>query len=282
MEKLVEASLNNLKQIYRKEKEKYILNDGFKMSSLYFLTIDESAGDSLVTIPANSTVNAQMSTDNSGAIDIRHLSSVATSDQYLVSIQESGRKRDFMNQPIHAKCLFGKSGRFLELPFPIFLGQSHALFFSFTDLSGFTNYIRPAFAGARYHFAQAFDKLHEQYPDAKKASPYFYTTNSPVSLSGSGSATAYITFLGIADFVIHNPLVYSTGAFKVKIYDALNSRSMTSGYIHSDNFGNAEYNKVFAGTVIQRSTTLRFDFVDLSTSTNNIYFSFSGINYWWD
>jgi len=218
--------------------------------------------------------------DRSGTVDIRFFSSVATSDQYLITIQESANRREMMNQPIHARSLFGKNGRYLELPFPLFLGESLAFFFTITDLSGSTNYIRPAFVGTKYHFEGALDRLYAQYPDSKIASPFFYTTNSPVSLAGSGSATAYITILSSADFVLSSIIPYSTGAYKVKIYDALTSRAITSGYIHSDNFGIAEYQRIFSGTVIQSGTTIRLDFVDLSTSTNNIYFTLAGVNYW--
>lgn len=258
------------------------IRDVYVDMSPYIMTVDEESGDSVVNVPGDGSAHASMSNDQSGVIDIRRLSALATSDEYLVSVNDTKKRRDLCNQPVHARTIFGKSGRELELPFPLFLDLSQTLYFTFTDKSGLANYVRPAFYGYKYYRSDALERIvRPSFPDIGLAQPYFYTTDSQVSLSALGADTVYVTAIGGADFFLNMLLCHSTGAFKFKIYDVSRSRSWTSGYIHSSLLGNAEYNRrLFEGQVLRRTSQLKIELTDLSGSANLVYLTFIGINYW--
>lgn len=267
--------------VYNASKGKYEPHEVYLRSSPYIITLDDVSGDNNILVPLNSTNNGAMSNDQSGILDIRRLTSVADSDEYLVLIKDTRRRQELMNQAIHKKCIFGQSGRDFELPWPLYIYYSNTLTFWFQDKSGSNNDVRLAFFGSKHwrHDPDPWSQLKEAIPDIEVAFPYFYTTDSPVSLGVGVQDTTYITTVGHADFFLQKILSHSTGPYLFKIYDPYGFRAWSSGWVHSSLLGNAEYNFRHDEQVLLRTTQLNIELKNLHTAQNEIYLTLAGINY---
>lgn len=238
-----------------------------KMKIPYFLTSDESSGDSSVVLSALGSSRVSMTNDNFGQIYLDFLGAKATSKAFLIEIENSYQNRKLSNRAIHANTILGENGRPFQIPKPIIIGKNHALFLTLTDLSGSTNTIRFFLQGEK----------NDIQPKEEKEYSFFYTTDASVSLSSLGTATEYIS-IDYGDFLISKLLVYSDGIFKFKISDARNGLRWSNGWIHSYALGYSEYNNLFSGKKIEKNSKLKIEFEDLSSSTNNIYFTLCGVN----
>ena len=248
-------------------------------SSPYIWTTEESSGDSVVTVSANSSNGRPMENDKSGLLDIRRFCAVATSHNFLIDILNNATGEKLSNQPIHASNILGKNGRDFDLPCPLYIEPTQSLFLTLYNLSDDENSIRLAFSGFKMYCQDAMQEVLRRNPEARIARPFFFTTDSEIELSSGETKNGYITTSASADFFLKNILSYSTGNYKFKIYDLYNGQSWTSGYIHSSMLGSAEYNKIIEPQLLQRKARLRIEFVDLSSATNKIYFTLAGINY---
>lgn len=262
--------------LYDTKNQKRIDNPALLQTSPFYFGFDESGSDSVVTLSANSSQNRFMSSDQSGMIDVRTISAVATSFEFTAKITDTKINFELSNRPLHAKTLFGTQGRPFRLPYPIVLPKTQNLNFLLTDLSGSSNSIRLTCHGFKYYF-DAENVIYRRLPLHSIVSSFFYTTDTDVSLAGSASDVNYIK-IETHDFLAYGITAYSTGAFLLKISDVNLGRAFQNGYIHSSHLGIAEYqNNWDQPILIKKKTQLRFDFTNLTGSTNNIYLNLFGV-----
>ncbi len=235
----------------------------------YFLTIDESSGDSLLTLSANATTRVSLSNDDLARMVIESFGCKATSKEFLLEIDDPGRGRRLCNAGIHAQTIFGGAGRFFMLPKPHEINKSSTIFLIPTDLSGAENQIR--------FFLQGKKIIGEKEKPKEKEYSFFYTTDSTITLSSGAEGAEYITF-SYGNFVLSQILAYSDGAFKFRISDTNNGLRWSNGWIHSDALGSAEYNRIFDKIPIAKNTKLKIEVVDLSSAENRIFFTLAGLN----
>ncbi|HDI51233.1 MAG TPA: hypothetical protein ENF45_01260 [Bacteroidetes bacterium] len=249
----------------------------------FWLTFDEYAGTSTVTVPANQSIRRVMSTDKSGMVDIRRLSGKATSTELLVSIYDNEYQRFLMNRSIHYNNIIGTAYDPFILPVPLIIHQTQSLVIDLHDLSGADNVFDPAFQGYRYYF----DAKHEIFDKEENASrlsrPYFYTTDDDVELQVSTDVqTAYITIVNDADFYLYAINSHQEGEYKIRITNLSTGLGWQNGWINSSNFaGRARDYSRFEPMLIQRRTQLKVDFINLHTATNKVYLTLVGAHYYY-
>lgn len=242
----------------------------------FILCPNESSGDNVLSVSANSSLRWPFSNDQSGLIEIRTLSMLATSENFLVEIIENGRNSSCSNRAVHAKTIFGTFGKPFKLPCPILLPKLQTIQSELTDLSGNENDIRLAFGGYKWFSVD----LRDYYASAKFNDSqrfYCFTTDSTVSLGGEGEDQNFISIEN-GDFICFGINVYSQGNFTYRIYDVNMGRGWQNGYVPKNAFGSAEYQNEFINPILlKKKTKLRIEFVNLESSTNNIYITFYGI-----
>lgn len=234
----------------------------------YIFTVDESNNDSLVTLSALGSSRPAFTNGNFGAIEIESLGVKATSKEFMVDIEHSSINRKLSNRAIHAKTIFGASGKFFMLPKKIVIEKNHALFMNVIDLSDAINYLRFFLAGKKVSDPKKYDS---------KEYTFFYTTDSNIELSADEVKAEYITF-DYGNFILHNIHCYSDGPFKFKVSNTRDGLAWSNGWIHSDALSDAEYNRIFEKIKIEKNSKLKIDIVDLSSATNRIFFTLVGIN----
>lgn len=262
--------------LYNTVKKKRVDNPVLLETSPFNFGFDESANDSVVNLTAFGGSTRTMSNDESGVIDIRTLSSVATSFEYTVNIKCSRMSDNLNNKALHAKTIFGTQGRPFRLPYPIVLPRTQSLIFSLSDLSGSSNDVRLTCQGFKYYF-DAEKLIYANLPLHTKVSSFFYTTDVPVTLASLASDVAYIK-LDSHDFIIYGITAHSTGAFLYKMSDVNLGRAFQNGYVHSSHLGTAEYQNNWEQRIlIKKNTQLKFDLKNLTSSNNNIYLTLFGV-----
>jgi len=273
-------SLSNFAPLIESETRGLQPNSVLIASTPYDLTWDEQAGDSVVSVPAAGTARRNMSNDKAGAIDLRRLKGIATSQDYTLFIFDNEYQRYMSNRPIHSRLIVGNGQRPFELPIPMLLHETQSLVVDLADLSGAPNDVRLAFEGQRYYF-DARSLIDELSPASRMARPFFYTTDSGITI-GAGVGTevvAYITFISDADFYLRRMLTYSTGAYKVRVSNVGTGFELMNGWIHSGMIGgNAEYYRDFEPQIFQRKTQFKLRFQNLTGSSNTVYFALAGFN----
>ena len=117
----------------------------------YIYTLLQSATtlpDGVVQVAANSTVTSQVTTDKDSYFVCYKIVGSATSDA-LITIQDGGRERQWMNTPIHARNILGSGAFPNQLAVPRFVGKGSVLAVTIQDLSGSTNNVSIDFVGVK-------------------------------------------------------------------------------------------------------------------------------------
>lgn len=122
---------------------------GQKMPYTYPLARNVSTNpEGVVTVAANQTISSTVSVDKDSNFIVKSLTGHATG-QALVSIQEMGRDRQWMNSSTHIRNLIG-SGAFPNiLASPRFVPRGSVLSVTIQDLSGAANNISLNFCGVK-------------------------------------------------------------------------------------------------------------------------------------
>lgn len=242
----------------------------------FILCPNESIGDNVLAISASSALRWNFSNDQSGIIDVRSLSAMATSDEFLIEIIESSRNSSCSNRPLHGKTILGTFGKPFKLPHPFVLPKLQTIQVELSDLSGSTNNVRLGFNGNK-HFAT---DLRDYYKTAQLGDMYrsfFFTTDSNVSIASASSDQNFIS-IEQGDFICMGINAHSTGNFTFRIYDVNLGRGWQNGYAPKSCLGSGEYqHEFFTPTLLKKKTKLRIEFVNLHNDTNNIYLTFYGV-----
>jgi len=263
---------------YILEKKELEVNPVYPQATPYILTIDESSGASYVLLGADSSQRISMSNDDSGVVIANTLLTTATSRDFTCYFFDTRRQQYLSNRAIHSETILGIEGRGFELPYPIIIDRRSDLLVTLADLSGAGNTVRLFFNGTK-HYSNEIRKAIDSLSFVNdKCMPYFYTTDSAVTMLASTSATGYITMNSDFDFYVHRITSKSTGVYKLKISDSRTNRPWGNGVYHSSCIGNAEYNYDFKmPQKLPRNCQLKLDFTDLSTALNSVYITLTGV-----
>jgi hypothetical protein len=114
---------------------------GLKMPFVYSPSRSSSTlPEGIVQIPANGSITATISIDKDSDFVLNKLTGSAQGDA-LVTVQEMGRDRQWMNTATHIRNLIGGGWSPNILPAPRFLAAGSVVSVTLQDLSGFTNNI---------------------------------------------------------------------------------------------------------------------------------------------
>lgn len=118
-----------------------------KMPYVYGLTRSAATlPESVVQVAANATLTSTISIDRDSSFVITKITGSATG-ACLVTIQEQGRDRQWMNTAVHIRNLIGSGAEPNILPSPRFLEKGSTVSISIQDLSGAANNVELNFAG---------------------------------------------------------------------------------------------------------------------------------------
>lgn len=244
------------------------LIDQTKDTTPYIVTIDENNGDAVISLSGNASNKYSMTNGQDGIIVITHVGAIATSMNFLITINDAKRSRDLSNGPIHANTILGNEGRLFKLSQPIILDKNQTLFCTITDLSGSSNTIRLFFIGTKFY---------REVGTNQNTFPCFFTTDSSIQLSSGSSGIYYVTLSRGKNFLLDRILAYCSGVFKFRITDLRRGLMWGSSWISSEALASAQYNETLGKWFLYDNSKLKIEVMDLSNATNNIYFTFAGV-----
>jgi len=118
-----------------------------KMPYVYGLARNNNAlPEGVVQIPANGTLTATISVDKDSSFVVTKMVGAATGN-CLVTIQEQGRDRQWMNSAVNIRNIIGSGAEPNILPSPRFVEKGSVLTVSLQDVSGFANNVEMDFVG---------------------------------------------------------------------------------------------------------------------------------------
>jgi len=266
-------------------------NDKFKPTPYllhtvpYDFTLDDVGGDSVVTIPAGQSSQIYMTNDNSGTLLVSTLTAIYTSIEFTAQIYDAEYQRYMSNRPIHASNLLGSAQYPYELPIDLFVEKTQVIKLDLRDLSIAPNTVRVSFGAMKMYWDYEGEFLQKTTEATKISRPYFYTTDDDVTLPALATTitSANLTIVNDADFYYYTPTIYSDGAFKMKVTNSATGFGWSNGWIHSSLFGGTalHHEKKDPPMIIQRSTQLKFDFMNLSGAPNRVFLCLGGVHYYY-
>jgi hypothetical protein len=175
---------------------------------------------------------------------------------FTVRMTELGNSRQFMNNPIHIRCLAGTAQRPFILRHPFFFPSLHTVSVEFNKVAGGATTARMYMAGTRYY---PFSPEFLRFPEERKkmedyirkwmrlrnyVTPYWMTTDiSPVVIGGGVGVVAQATLKNGDDgwMEVFGLTAVSTGNFLMSILEVKTSQTIMNGEISQVNgIGTAE------------------------------------------
>jgi hypothetical protein len=210
---------------------------------------------------------------------------------YTVRIKEVGESREFMNAPIHVKCMFGDGQRPFMLREPFMFLSEHNLSFQLTKVAGGAVTTSLFGAGAQYFPWSPGLVQNKVKPDMtgllrkwvnrrRYVTPFFNTTDNPVVLPGTygASVNANIKFGDDGQFEAFGHTVVSTGNFGLIINETKTKQTLMNNIISQVNgIGDARFPTIYPQPyLIPAGFRLNMQFFNLTAAPNTIYFCFFG------
>lgn len=242
-----------------------------------------------IAVLANGTGNFVLSPDQNGPFEGFYFTSEHGGDM-LVRINDGGSRRNLMNRDVHMDTIMtpvpGGQRPFL-LPEGLWIQQRRSLAFTFTDISGVAQTVRPVLHGRKFFLKQAKPGLAAKFVARRDmiqavTTPYFYTTDNAVNLPlvNTTSQPANITISDEGHFVAHKITCVSDGPFDFIIRDGRTGQSL-SGAIRISNTsatGTSRFPYVFPEPwFIERSSQIIIEFTNrFAGGANNIFMTWSG------
>ena len=258
------------------------INPMLKGVTPYLLTFDEISGDPSITIPASSSLPRNMSNDKAGIAVLNKISGSNSSGvNYLLEITHTGLGKKLMNAPIHSGTLVGTRRKPHPLPSELILDAGHGLSFRITNINVSTaTQLWLGMWGSRYYLdshKKAFGLI-----ASVRHIPYFYTTDTAITIPASGTATGYFTVDANSDFFLKSITQTSTGTFTASISGSSVGRDWSNSKMYSGLLG-GDHQDIWnfePEIPIERGSTIKIDFVDLSGASNDVYITFAGTHYY--
>lgn len=212
--------------------------------------------------------------------------------QVTVLMQDTGEKRQFMNQPVHIRAIAGVAQTPALLREPYMFKSQHTINVQFAKIVGGATTIRMLLCGAEYfpwspeflRRQQAHEKMLRllAYWDERRkwVNPYWLTTDQPIELLG-GAAGEF--FLKIGDdghfegFTI-TAISVQDGDFSWELSEPKTQQTIMNGFATLTNsIGDANFPTMLpAAYLIPAGYRLRLRIQDLSGAPNTIFFTIQG------
>jgi hypothetical protein len=211
---------------------------------------------------------------------------------FTVRMTELGNSRQFMNQPIHIRCLAGTAQRPFILRQPFFFPSLHTVSVEFQKVAGGATTCRLYMVGTRYY---PFSPEFLRFPEEKQkmveyirrwmrlreyVTPYWMTTDiSPVVIAAPGGVAQATLKNGDDGWMeVFGFTAVSTGNFSMSLLEVKTSQTIMNGVISRTNgIGTAEFPTCFPTPyLLPPGMRFRVVLTDLSAAPNNIYLTLFG------
>jgi len=205
---------------------------------------------------------------------------------WTVRLKEIGEVREFMNNPIHVRCMFGTG----QLPFllrePYFFPSIHNISFQAAKVAGGAVNVRVYLHGAQYYpWAPAFLRdaqgraeiitlLRKWMQRRKYITPFFLTTDvAPAVLAANGVVDFFMKVGDDGHFETFGHTHVSTGAFSFEISEVKTKQTLSNGEPTDVNgSGDARFPTIYPTSyLIPAGYRLRLRLRDLSGAPNTIF-----------
>ena len=274
------STKNNL--VYLNELKQYV--------QPYWLVPQDIGNRGFLAVPANTQRHCVVVPDQNGPFEGSYITADVPSGGLMnVRINEPGANRDLMNRDILLQTIFtpvpGAQNPFV-LPETLWLEARQSLLLYFTDLSGLLNSVQPVIHGRKFNLRQARAGLADKFLakrrlQRKVTTPYFYTTDQPVTLAvGAIAQRANIQVDDAGHFVAYKITCWSQGPFEYRIIDGTSGATLSGAvYIaNTQGAGIAAFPYILPEPwFIPKNRILTLEFNNLRVGlTNNIFLTITG------
>jgi len=266
------------------------LNELKRFVKPYFM-VPQNVGNQLgqVAVGALGTGNMILAPDQNGPFEGFYFTSEHGGNM-LVRINDGGARRDLMNRDVHIDTIMtpvpGGQRPFM-LPEGLWIQQRRSLLFTFTDLSGAAQTVRPVLHGRKFFLKQATPGLASKFIARRDminqvTTPFFYTTDNDVNLPLATTANQQetITVNDEGHFLATKITCVSQGPFDFIIKDGRTGQSL-SGAVRVSNTGCTGISRfpyVFPEPwLIERNSQIIIEFTNrFALGSNNIWMTWTG------
>jgi hypothetical protein len=224
---------------------------------------------------------------------------------FCVNLKEVGEARNFMNNPIHIRCLAGTGSLPAILREPYMFLSQHNVSAQFTKVAGGASTMRFFMCGAQYF---PWSPMMLQYPNEKKelvallqrwmnrrkqVSPYWMTTdNQPTDGSIPGSVTipggvgslfqAQTKIGDDSHFEAFGLCVVATGNFNLTLVETKTKQTLMNGAIDQvSGMGNSFFPTIFPTSyLLPAGYRLQWTFSNLIGGSNLVFAALFGRRIW--
>lgn len=208
-----------------------------------------------------------------------------------LAIQEGDIVRGLMNGQIHARTIFGDSGRTpYPLPEPLYIDELRRLYLNITDLNETEEpSIRPSASAIKATSVESDPTLIEarkrQNSQQFLTLPYWYTTDDgPIILTGTDEVEKTIIIGNDHHFMLKQLSAYSDAGFLVNIVDAATNESLVQAPLGNNYlvlsrilFGDGNYPYCFrTGRLFETGHKIVVRLRNIVDGTNFVYLTLGG------
>jgi hypothetical protein len=209
---------------------------------------------------------------------------------YTVVMQEVGQARQFMNNPVHIRCLAGTAQLPALLREPYYMQSKHSLSVQFAKVAGAAVGVRFYLVGAQFY---PWDPEFRQYPNNKKAlltllrrwekrkqyvSPYWLVPEQNVNLLANATGNFFLKVGDDGHFEGFTITAVSTGNFGWELSEPKTQQTIMNGQVTQTNgVGTALFPTLLPTPyLVPAGYRLRLTITDLSGAPNQVFFTIAG------
>jgi len=209
---------------------------------------------------------------------------------FTVRLKENGETREFMNEPVHIRCIAGTAQLPALMREPYFLRSSHKISAQFNKVAGGAVAIRMFLVGAEYY---PWDPGFLQYPNnktvlvdlikrwmerSKYVMPYWLVPTADVNVLANATNTFFLKVGDDGHFEAFTLTSISTGNYEWELSDPKTQQTIMNGLVTATNgLGDALFPTLLPTPYLVASGhRLRLTITDLSGAPNRIFFTMCG------
>jgi hypothetical protein len=209
---------------------------------------------------------------------------------WTIRLREVGEVREFMNRENHVRCIAGTAQQPAIFREPYMFLSQHNVSVQLAKVAGGATNIRMGYWGMQYYpwdpeflarpdqKAEIVSRLKKWVNRRKYVTPYWLTTDVPVSLAGNGTGDFRCKLGNDAQFEAYGVCAVSTGNFEMIVSEVKTKQTIMNGAITRDNgIGDARFPMIFPEPyLIPAGCYLEVTLTDLSGAPNDIFLTFFG------
>lgn len=209
---------------------------------------------------------------------------------YTVLLQEVGQARQFMNLPVHIRCLAGTAQLPALLREPYYMQSKHSLSVQYAKVAGAAVGVRLFLVGAQFF---PWDPQFRQYPNNKQmllsmlrkweerskyVSPYWLVPEQNINLLAGTTADFFLKVGDDGHFEGFTITAVSTGNFTWELSEPKTQQTIMNGQgTQTNSIGTALFPTLLPTPYLLPSGyRLRLRITDLSAAPNQIFFTMAG------